>query len=194
MKCTCFLHFLHEIFYAFYHSFLNTHIFWDLQNAWMKYSMLLLTSENKYIFTRHSFEDKVVSLLLGEGGWQKHGWLDLKDHSCLKESITNKPKNFSSLCKYLQRPWFYLFNKFFLLIHLHYKPIFIQWMSFHSSISIFFSFWSYCVQIREGRLQGVSQCLIREYRMICTVLQGELCRDFFEVPIYFIEDLYVRPT
>ncbi|MFS7942494.1 putative 3-hydroxyisobutyryl-CoA hydrolase [Helianthus anomalus] len=39
--------------------------------------------------------------------------------------------------------------------------------------------------IREGRFQGVGQCLIREYRMICTVLQGKVCRDFFEVPIYY---------
>ncbi|KAK1408898.1 hypothetical protein QVD17_41034 [Tagetes erecta] len=34
--------------------------------------------------------------------------------------------------------------------------------------------------IREGRLQGIGQCLIREYRIICTVLQGVFCRDFFE--------------
>ncbi|GLT92841.1 hypothetical protein SLE2022_106560 [Rubroshorea leprosula] len=34
--------------------------------------------------------------------------------------------------------------------------------------------------IREGRLQGVGQCLIREYRMACHVLRGELCKDFFE--------------
>ncbi|KAI7736228.1 hypothetical protein M8C21_022678, partial [Ambrosia artemisiifolia] len=33
---------------------------------------------------------------------------------------------------------------------------------------------------REGRLQGVGQCLIREYRMVCTVMQGEFSRDFFE--------------
>ncbi|XP_024992415.1 3-hydroxyisobutyryl-CoA hydrolase 1-like [Cynara cardunculus var. scolymus] len=34
--------------------------------------------------------------------------------------------------------------------------------------------------IREGRLQGVGQCLIREYRMVCTVMRGEFSRDFFE--------------
>lgn len=36
-------------------------------------------------------------------------------------------------------------------------------------------------QIREGRLQGVSQCLIREYRMVCHVMMGEVSNDFFEV-------------
>ncbi|XP_021721297.1 3-hydroxyisobutyryl-CoA hydrolase 1-like isoform X2 [Chenopodium quinoa] len=34
--------------------------------------------------------------------------------------------------------------------------------------------------IREGRLQGVGQCLIREFRMVCHVLRGEVSRDFFE--------------
>ncbi|KAF5811870.1 putative 3-hydroxyisobutyryl-CoA hydrolase [Helianthus annuus] len=34
--------------------------------------------------------------------------------------------------------------------------------------------------IREGRLQGVGQCLIREYRMVCTVMQGKYSKDFFE--------------
>ncbi|KAL5862468.1 hypothetical protein ACOSQ4_003764 [Xanthoceras sorbifolium] len=34
--------------------------------------------------------------------------------------------------------------------------------------------------IREGRLQGVGQCLIREYRMVCHVLRGEVSKDFFE--------------
>ncbi|KAI3681395.1 hypothetical protein L6452_36190 [Arctium lappa] len=34
--------------------------------------------------------------------------------------------------------------------------------------------------IREGRLQGVGQCLIREYRMLCTVMRGKFSRDFFE--------------
>ncbi|XP_071697152.1 3-hydroxyisobutyryl-CoA hydrolase 1-like isoform X2 [Rutidosis leptorrhynchoides] len=34
--------------------------------------------------------------------------------------------------------------------------------------------------IREGRLQGVGQCLIREYRMVCNVMKGEFSRDFFE--------------
>jgi 3-hydroxyisobutyryl-CoA hydrolase len=36
-------------------------------------------------------------------------------------------------------------------------------------------------QIREGRLQGVGQCLVREYRMVCHVMQGKLSKDFFEV-------------
>ncbi|KAF5732811.1 Beta-hydroxyisobutyryl-CoA hydrolase 1 isoform 1 [Tripterygium wilfordii] len=34
--------------------------------------------------------------------------------------------------------------------------------------------------IREGRLQGIGQCLIREYRMVCHVLRGEVSKDFFE--------------
>ncbi|GJT20568.1 3-hydroxyisobutyryl-CoA hydrolase 1-like protein [Tanacetum coccineum] len=34
--------------------------------------------------------------------------------------------------------------------------------------------------IREGRLQGVGQCFIREYRMVCTVFQGKYSRDFSE--------------
>ncbi|CAN4110529.1 unnamed protein product [Withania somnifera] len=34
--------------------------------------------------------------------------------------------------------------------------------------------------IREGRLQGVGSCLIREYRMVCHVLRGEFSKDFFE--------------
>ncbi|KAM0015771.1 putative 3-hydroxyisobutyryl-CoA hydrolase [Helianthus debilis subsp. tardiflorus] len=34
--------------------------------------------------------------------------------------------------------------------------------------------------IRAGRLQGVRQCLIREYRIFCTILQGKVCKDFFE--------------
>ncbi|KAK8531725.1 hypothetical protein V6N13_131084 [Hibiscus sabdariffa] len=34
--------------------------------------------------------------------------------------------------------------------------------------------------IREGRLQGVGQCLVREYRMVSHVMQGELSKDFFE--------------
>uniref|UniRef100_A0A5B7BW94 3-hydroxyisobutyryl-CoA hydrolase n=1 Tax=Davidia involucrata TaxID=16924 RepID=A0A5B7BW94_DAVIN len=34
--------------------------------------------------------------------------------------------------------------------------------------------------IREGRLQGVGQCLVREYRMVCTVMRGEVSKDFFE--------------
>ncbi|KAK1303852.1 3-hydroxyisobutyryl-CoA hydrolase 1 [Acorus calamus] len=34
--------------------------------------------------------------------------------------------------------------------------------------------------IREGRLQGIDQCLIREFRMVCHVLKSEVSRDFFE--------------
>ncbi|GMJ11853.1 beta-hydroxyisobutyryl-CoA hydrolase 1 [Hibiscus trionum] len=34
--------------------------------------------------------------------------------------------------------------------------------------------------IREGRLQGVGQCLVREYRMVSHVMRGELSKDFFE--------------
>lgn len=34
--------------------------------------------------------------------------------------------------------------------------------------------------IRQGRLEGVGQCLIREYRMVCSVMQGEFSKDFFE--------------
>ncbi|KAF9669722.1 hypothetical protein SADUNF_Sadunf14G0136700 [Salix dunnii] len=34
--------------------------------------------------------------------------------------------------------------------------------------------------IREGRLQGVGQCLVREYRMVCHVMLGKLSKDFFE--------------
>ncbi|KAH7864283.1 hypothetical protein Vadar_027772 [Vaccinium darrowii] len=34
--------------------------------------------------------------------------------------------------------------------------------------------------IREGRLQGVGQCLISEYRMVCHVVQGKLSKDFME--------------
>ncbi|ESR58758.1 hypothetical protein CICLE_v10020614mg [Citrus x clementina] len=34
--------------------------------------------------------------------------------------------------------------------------------------------------IREGRLQGVGRCLIREYRMVCHVMMGEVSKDFFE--------------
>uniref|UniRef100_A0A2P2M4F4 3-hydroxyisobutyryl-CoA hydrolase n=1 Tax=Rhizophora mucronata TaxID=61149 RepID=A0A2P2M4F4_RHIMU len=35
-------------------------------------------------------------------------------------------------------------------------------------------------QIREGRLQGIGQCLVSEYRMVCHVMQGKLSKDFFE--------------
>ncbi|XP_030477014.1 3-hydroxyisobutyryl-CoA hydrolase 1-like isoform X1 [Syzygium oleosum] len=34
--------------------------------------------------------------------------------------------------------------------------------------------------IREGRLQGIGQCLVREYRMVCHVMQGEVSKDFVE--------------
>ncbi|KAM7461036.1 hypothetical protein LguiA_029157 [Lonicera macranthoides] len=34
--------------------------------------------------------------------------------------------------------------------------------------------------IREGRLQGVGQCLVREYRMVCHVMRGEVSKDFIE--------------
>lgn len=34
--------------------------------------------------------------------------------------------------------------------------------------------------IREGRLQGVGQCLIREYRMVCNVMKAHISKDFFE--------------
>ncbi|KAK3015581.1 hypothetical protein RJ639_006611 [Escallonia herrerae] len=34
--------------------------------------------------------------------------------------------------------------------------------------------------IREGRLQGVGQCLVRDYRMVCSVMRGKVSKDFFE--------------
>ncbi|KAI8020847.1 3-hydroxyisobutyryl-CoA hydrolase 1 [Camellia lanceoleosa] len=34
--------------------------------------------------------------------------------------------------------------------------------------------------IREGRVQGVGQCLVREYRMVCNVIRGEVNKDFVE--------------
>ncbi|KAJ6835073.1 3-hydroxyisobutyryl-CoA hydrolase 1-like [Iris pallida] len=34
--------------------------------------------------------------------------------------------------------------------------------------------------IREGRMQTVGQCLIREYRMCCHVLRKDVSKDFFE--------------
>ncbi|KAA3471872.1 3-hydroxyisobutyryl-CoA hydrolase 1-like isoform X1 [Gossypium australe] len=34
--------------------------------------------------------------------------------------------------------------------------------------------------IRVGRVQGVSACLAREYRMVCHVMCGEFSNDFFE--------------
>ncbi|KAK4592446.1 hypothetical protein RGQ29_016836 [Quercus rubra] len=34
--------------------------------------------------------------------------------------------------------------------------------------------------IRQGRLQGVGQCLVREYRITCHFMQGKLSKDLFE--------------
>ncbi|ESQ28662.1 hypothetical protein EUTSA_v10019437mg [Eutrema salsugineum] len=34
--------------------------------------------------------------------------------------------------------------------------------------------------IREGRFQSVGQCLIREYRMVCHVMKGDISKDFLE--------------
>ncbi|KAI3449000.1 hypothetical protein Pfo_005665 [Paulownia fortunei] len=34
--------------------------------------------------------------------------------------------------------------------------------------------------IREGRLQGIGKCLVREFRMVCHVMQGEISKDFIE--------------
>ncbi|XP_010510308.1 PREDICTED: probable 3-hydroxyisobutyryl-CoA hydrolase 3 [Camelina sativa] len=34
--------------------------------------------------------------------------------------------------------------------------------------------------IREGRLQGVGECLVREYRMVCHVMKGDLSKDVVE--------------
>nr|KAJ0196633.1 hypothetical protein LSAT_V11C700346870 [Lactuca sativa] len=34
--------------------------------------------------------------------------------------------------------------------------------------------------IREGRLEGVGECLIREYRMVCAVMRGQVSKDFLE--------------
>ncbi|CAN1179567.1 3-hydroxyisobutyryl-CoA hydrolase 1 [Linum perenne] len=34
--------------------------------------------------------------------------------------------------------------------------------------------------IRQGRIQGVGQCLTREFRMVCHVMEGKLSKDFFE--------------
>lgn len=34
--------------------------------------------------------------------------------------------------------------------------------------------------IREGRLLGVGQCLVYEYRIVCHILQGHHSKDFFE--------------
>ncbi|KAI3720512.1 hypothetical protein L2E82_31499 [Cichorium intybus] len=40
-------------------------------------------------------------------------------------------------------------------------------------------------QIRDGRLQGVGQCLIHEYRMVCDVMRGQVSKDFLEVELVF---------
>ncbi|WMV12971.1 hypothetical protein MTR67_006356 [Solanum verrucosum] len=37
------------------------------------------------------------------------------------------------------------------------------------------------ISIREGRLQGVGSCLVREYRIACHVLRGEFSKDVVEV-------------
>ncbi|KAL3815201.1 hypothetical protein ACJIZ3_016469 [Penstemon smallii] len=34
--------------------------------------------------------------------------------------------------------------------------------------------------IREGRYQGIGQCIVREFRMICHVLRGDISTDFYE--------------
>ncbi|KAH6767568.1 beta-hydroxyisobutyryl-CoA hydrolase 1 [Perilla frutescens var. hirtella] len=34
--------------------------------------------------------------------------------------------------------------------------------------------------IREGRLQGIGKCLVREFRMVCHVMLGEVSKDFVE--------------
>ncbi|KAK9748872.1 hypothetical protein RND81_02G086800 [Saponaria officinalis] len=34
--------------------------------------------------------------------------------------------------------------------------------------------------IRQGRLQGIGQCLRREYRMVCHVMRGQVSKDFSE--------------
>ncbi|KAG4940688.1 hypothetical protein JHK87_044559 [Glycine soja] len=34
--------------------------------------------------------------------------------------------------------------------------------------------------IRQGRLQGVGQCLVSDYRVVCHILKGHYSKDFFE--------------
>ncbi|KAL1546561.1 3-hydroxyisobutyryl-CoA hydrolase 1 [Salvia divinorum] len=34
--------------------------------------------------------------------------------------------------------------------------------------------------IREGRVQGIGECLVREFRMVCHVILGEFSKDFVE--------------
>ncbi|XP_013631765.1 3-hydroxyisobutyryl-CoA hydrolase 1 isoform X3 [Brassica napus] len=43
--------------------------------------------------------------------------------------------------------------------------------------------------IREGRLQGVGQCLIRENRMVSHVMKGEISKDFVEWEPRRLEDM-----
>ncbi|XP_009794378.1 3-hydroxyisobutyryl-CoA hydrolase 1-like isoform X3 [Nicotiana tabacum] len=42
--------------------------------------------------------------------------------------------------------------------------------------------------IREGRLQGIGCCLIREYRIVCHVLRAEYSNDYFEGCRAILED------
>ncbi|CAH8322137.1 unnamed protein product [Eruca vesicaria subsp. sativa] len=34
--------------------------------------------------------------------------------------------------------------------------------------------------IREGRYQGIGQCITREYRMVCHAVKGDISKDFVE--------------
>ncbi|TQE00044.1 hypothetical protein C1H46_014297 [Malus baccata] len=34
--------------------------------------------------------------------------------------------------------------------------------------------------IREGRVKGIGECLVREYRITCHILHGEINKDFKE--------------
>ncbi|KAJ0051986.1 hypothetical protein Pint_00010 [Pistacia integerrima] len=54
----------------------------------------------------------------------------------------------------------------------------VQTLKKASPTSLKISLRSVC--IREGRLQGVGQCLVREYRMVCHVMRGEISKDFLE--------------
>ncbi|CAL5331188.1 unnamed protein product [Camellia sinensis] len=38
--------------------------------------------------------------------------------------------------------------------------------------------------IREGRVQGVGQCLVREYRIVCNIMDGQVSKDFFDCAAY----------
>ncbi|KAK3035470.1 hypothetical protein RJ639_034440 [Escallonia herrerae] len=46
--------------------------------------------------------------------------------------------------------------------------------------------------IREGRLESVGQCLVREYRMVCSVMRGKVSKDFFEVALTTVGVLKVE--